>query len=438
MNIMRIFIGFLAAFVQSIAVTKVTLAQIDETKANKTFLFFVAIYVFCLISFFVLPNELRFISFILVITFSLYYILDIKNKIVLIYSFNTELCFTISEIFVSLFLVILGIESEYIVNNDYYNLLANILISLFSVLIIKLSVLKKILNKLIELFKKQPKLYRYLYLLLFVLYLVLAKNGMEFLLKQNYYINILFIIGVVIILTMIIKSEFKTQKINDENKMMLNYVTKYEKIITDQGKANHEFKNQLMVIRGCAQLKSDKVIEYIDSIVSDSKKLQSSYLISQLNNFPEGGIKGLLYYKISIMEDEKIKYELDVETGVKKKLNNLSIEMYKNITKILGVLLDNAIDASKKSKDKKINISVSKDKSYVIFGISNTYNGKIDLTKIGTGYSSKGNNHGYGLRLVKDIIEDKNTIFNIETSCEEKFYFTKLTIKLGNKKRKSK
>ena len=58
-----------------------------------------------------------------------------------------------------------------------------------------------------------------------------------------------------------------------------------KKIITAQGKTNHEFKNQLMVIRGYAQMNSNKIIDYIDEIVEDSNKAGSSYLISQLNNF---------------------------------------------------------------------------------------------------------------------------------------------------------
>ena len=276
-----------------------------------------------------------------------------------------------------------------------------------------------------------------MYVFVVILYLIALKNGFELILKSNYYINILFMACVILIITIIIRNEFKYDKIKDEYKNMLNHVTKYEKIITDQGKANHEFKNQLMVIRGYAQMNSPKLIEYLDSVIEDSKKTHSSYLISQLNKFPAGGIKGLLYYKLSTMDDENIKHELNVESGVKIRLDTLGTETYKNITKILGVLFDNAIDACKKSKEKKIIIDVVKKTNSVTFSIYNTYKGKIDMDKIGTGFTTKGSGHGYGLRLVKDIVENSN-IFEIENSLEDEYYVTKLTIKTKNRQIKKK
>ncbi len=307
-------------------------------------------------------------------------------------------------------------------------MLANVLISLVSILLIYLRPIKILLEKEMVLMTKSKKTKDYLIILGLITYLILAKNGLEFILQSNYYINLLFMISIILIIVIILKNESKYEQLKEENRQMLNYVTKYEKIITAQGKTNHEFKNQLMVIRGYAQMNSNKIIDYIDEIVEDSNKAGSSYLISQLNNFPDGGIKGLLYYKLSIMEDENIKYSINVEKGVKTKLKTLSINNYKNITKILGVLLDNAIDASKKSKHKKINISVIKDNKNIIFKIYNTYKGKIDIEKVGTGYTSKGKGHGYGLRLVKDIInEDK--LFNISHNLEDNYFVSSLYIK---------
>ena len=429
MSVERILVSIVATSFQSLATTIILFKQIKNINLKSKLIYFIFIWIYGLTCFYIVPNQYRFLIFLVVSSLIMKFLLKINDKKVILYSFNTEVLLSISEILISFFLVMFGINSVDIVNNYAYNLLVNILVSLLSVLLIKIPFVDKIVKNTLKLFEKNRKLINYFYIILIVIYLIVLKNGFEFLMKSNYYINILFMLSIVGIILVILKNESKYEQLKEENKQMLNYVTKYEKIITAQGKTNHEFKNQLMVIRGYAQMNSDKIIDYIDEIVKDSNKAGSSYLISQLNNFPDGGIKGLLYYKLSIMEDENIKYSIDVEKGVKSGLKKLSTNNYKNITKILGVLLDNAIDASKKSNDKKINISVSKDRNLIIFKIYNTYKGTIDIEKIGTGYTSKGKGHGYGLRLVKDIISENN-IFQVTHDLEDHYFVSNLKIKI--------
>lgn len=440
MSVENIFVCFIASFLQSLTATIILCNQLPKRDITDKVKFFIVIFLYFSLCFWFVPNQLRFVLFIIMSSLVLYFILNIKDKNLILYSFNIVCITAFSEIVISIILVIIGIDSMDVVYNSWYNLLANILISLFSILLVGIPIIKKLLLNVISLFNKNEKLIKYLYVFLIVIYLVVSKNGLEFILESNYYLNIFFIIGVIIIVAIIIKNESKYEQLQEMNKQMINHVTKYEKIITEQGKANHEFKNQLMVIKGYAQMppsqaSANKLLEYLELVINDSKKTSSSYLISQLNKFPMGGIKGLLYYKLSLMEDEKIKYEIDVETGVKTKLNLLNVSMYKNITKILGVLLDNAIDASKKSKNRIIMLSVTKEKCAVIFNISNTYKGKIKLDKIGTGYSTKGIGHGYGLRLVNDII-DSNSDYKIETEVNKEYYMTNLIIKTCPKRKK--
>ena len=438
MNFEKIILCILTSFVQSFASTYVIIKQTKNEKLksiSNNIKFFLLMWLYCIIVFLFITNQLRFLLCIIITCVMMYFVLKIKDKKVILYSFNTVILMSVAEIISSLMLVFLGVSSIEIVNNPKYNLIVNIIISVITIIMANLPITKFLYKKIINLFNKRKGLINYLYVFLLVLYLIVSKNGLEFILKSNYYVNVLFVIAIVIIFLIIIKNEDKYEQLKQENKQMYTHVTMYEKIITEQGKANHEFKNQLMVIRGYAQMNSSKLIDYIDSITKDASKTQSSYLISQLNKFPEGGIKGLLYYKLSVMEEEKIKYELDVETGVKTKLNVLSVNVYKNITKILGVLIDNAIEASKKSKKKIILISVTKDKSSVIFNISNSYSGKIDLSKLGSGYTSKGFGHGYGLRLVNDILNETNS-FIVKNDVVNGYFVSELTVKIRRKKKK--
>ncbi|MEG2621215.1 MAG: GHKL domain-containing protein, partial [Bacilli bacterium] len=310
------------------------------------------------------------------------------------------------------------------------------LISVGSLITINIKPILNCILKLKEMTIKRKNFFYGFLIMLVVLYLIVAKNALFASVTLDVFINLLILFISTLLFTMIFVSDNKNRQLQIMNKQTMSYVEKYEKIITEQGKANHEFKNQLMVIKGYAQLKSDKLLDYINSIVEDVKKTSSNYLISQLNNFPDGGLKGLLYYKLSIMEDEKISYEIYVEKGVKSKLASININLYKDITKIVGVLLDNAIEASKKTKLKKIIVDVSLEKSMIILTVSNSYNGQIELDKIGSGYTTKGLGRGFGLRLVDDILS-KNQGLTYEKAITTDLYSSKLFIKV-RKTRKTK
>ena len=77
---------------------------------------------------------------------------------------------------------------------------------------------------------------------------------------------------------------------------------------------------------------------------------------------------------------------------------------------------------------------VEKEKEKVIFSISNTYKGKIKIEKIGTGYTSKGEKHGYGLKLVKDITES-NKKYEVNNYLENEYFVSKLIVDFRKKKR---
>ena len=434
MNLEKILVTLVASLSQTLAVIIIITKLKNDLNKKNILLFFVTTWVYFIIVSLFITNEVRFFTFIFVISILINYILGIRNKKSVIYSIFCIVLLSMSEIIISLLLVLFNVGFNNLENKLFLNLIINVFVSILSIIIVYIPFIKRLLNKILLFFDKHKGYIYYLYMFLIITYLIVAKNGLDFVLRSSYYVNILFLISSIFIITLIIKKELKAEQLQEINSQMLNYVTKYEKIITEQGKANHEFKNQLMVIKGYAKMNdSKKLIEYLDSITDDTRKTHSSYLISQLNNFPDGGIKGLLYYKLSIMEELDINYDINIGSGVKRKLSSLSTNMYKNITKILGVLLDNAIESATKSKDKRILIITTKKDNKIIFSISNTYSGKIDVSKIGTGYTTKGKGRGYGLRLVQDII-NSNSDFTTNKYIENNYYVTDLIVNVKNKK----
>ncbi len=430
MNLYEKFIFiFIAAALQALAIDLLLYKILHLKVKNKKKQFFLILLILtvCQIICGYSPNQFRFILSLLSIVMISYIFIKCNISQAMFNGVAIMVICSLCEIIVSGIFLMLKIDSTKLVNNFNVSIYLSIVIAISIILI---SCIKPMIN-MIEKFNKwyltkEGAVY-YMYVLIILIYLIVAKNGLSMIFESSNIINIVIFILVMILFAIILNNENKNKQLTDRYHQTLNYVQKYEKIITEQGKANHEFKNQLMVIKGYAMMNSKKLNDYLDALIDDVKKVGSSYLISQLNKFPDGGVKGLLYYKLSIMEDEKINYEIYVENGIKTKLSKLDVNIYKNITKILGVILDNAIEASREALKKSIIINVSKENNKVVFNITNTYKGKINIAKLGSGYSTKGSGRGFGLSLVDDIL-NKNECLSLKQELVDDFYSTKLYI----------
>ena len=108
----------------------------------------------------------------------------------------------------------------------------------------------------------------------------------------------------------------------------------------------------------------------------------------------------------------------------KEELNevNTKIDLPKNmkdcfdITVILGNLLENAIEASKESEERLLNVNISTKKGILRIEIENSYSGKLNVVAqkfIST--KKKGENHGFGIRSVENIVKKYNGLIEFST-----------------------
>ena len=111
-------------------------------------------------------------------------------------------------------------------------------------------------------------------------------------------------------------------------------------------------------------------------------------------------------------------------------LTTLKMKIYE-FARILGILLDNAIEANKDCEEKIINITFRNDtkNNRQLIIIENTYTNKdVDTEKIfEKGMTGKENHTGLGLWEVRKIIK-KNNNANLYTSKTEKFFSQQLEL----------
>ena len=332
------------------------------------------------------------IMIIITLSYSFLFYKNISNSVY--YSLVYEIIAFIGEVLTStIFVVIFKINVASYEKFDFSLLIFSIFNCLFAYLLSRNKFICKNVRKLNKLISKNHKDWIYIIIIMILLSLLLVFNKYNLGSGINYYINVGMVIFVVFSLIYVIYNKFQKQAIEDKYNESMEYVLRYEKIINEQGKKNHEYNNQLMVIKGYIN-KPERLSEYLDEVIGEHKTGQN-YTVKQLGFLPDGGVKGLLYHKLSKMEDNNIKYYLYVDQNLKDKdIESFDLKTYRDLTKLLGVFLDNAIDAALKSEEKEIEVELKDKEDCLLLTISNTYDKNTDINKVGkSGFTTKGVGH---------------------------------------------
>lgn len=249
---------------------------------------------------------------------------------------------------------------------------------------------------------------------------------------NDIYTYLLVIITLIVILVTLLRQKMDNENMFKKYDDLLTIMKNYESDIEEQRTINHESKNELLTIRSKLSEENDKELcSYIDSIIGDKKSVKSAKF-SKFKYLPSNGLKGFFYYKFIEAEKRGIKVSLNISKLVENSyLGDMKTKDFKDLTRIIGVYLDNAIEAASTSKDKKLGIEIYEVKGIIQIIISNTYDNVIEKDKVGNErYSTKGKNRGHGLLLVKRILNENNRITS-ETKITDSLYIQ--TIKINEK-----
>lgn len=288
----------------------------------------------------------------------------------------------------------------------------NIMVIILLMTISKIPFLSRIFENITD--KSENKVVKYILsslviiglLYTFAYYNITSKN------IDTILINALTIVLFTVILIKLYIEKLNKNTLKCEYDKMSEYVKVYEDIIEKDRIRRHENKNQLITIKGMISEDDKKTQEYIDSLIDDNSD-KSYKWISELTNIPIGGLKGLLFYKVNQMRESGIEVSLTISRSLEEsKLQNINMKLYKQLCQIIGVYVDNAIEACIDCDIKSIGIEIYKDGDIFEFIITNTYKGNVEVDNMdNAGYTTKGNGHGYGLSLVRDIINSNPQFF---------------------------
>ena len=143
--------------------------------------------------------------------------------------------------------------------------------------------------------------------------------------------------------------------------------------------------------------------------LDDAKIVQVQYLDNE-------ALRGLVVQKFFDARRHEVALKLEVSEHKFKLQQDLVL-----VVRIIGNLLDNAIDQAAKMPDHLVTVAFNHvDDTYEI-SIENMIDSSFNLDKIfEIGYSTKGSNRGLGLTNVKTLVaKHENLFLDIETPVEK-------------------
>lgn len=231
----------------------------------------------------------------------------------------------------------------------------------------------------------------------------------------NLFFVFIIIIQFILIIITIRKLKQKTLKL-----------TNIESLYNNVRGFKHDFNNIIDILGGYIETNDiNGLKEYYSGLRKDCVKFNNSEILNLavINN---PGIYNLISTKQQ--KAKKLKTNLSLELFFD--FNHLHMPVYE-FSRMLGILLDNAIEAASFCEEKQVNLTFreSQKNRVQIVCIENTYNNKDVDTKaiFENGVSSKSNHSGIGLFNVNKIIKKYNNVC-LHTSKDDLYFKQQLEI----------
>ncbi|NLY79385.1 MAG: GHKL domain-containing protein [Lysinibacillus sp.] len=249
--------------------------------------------------------------------------------------------------------------------------------------------------------------------------------------KINLVMQVSYLTIISITLILLVKNMEKENKLKNEKMqqdLFSQYMSSLEAINLDMQKFRHDYINILMTMERYIEnedLKGLKTYFHEKITKTEQVTLHKNTLIKDLGNLDIIELKGLLLTKLLLAVEKK----LHIQVEIPEKINEIPIDII-DLSRVLGILIDNAIEASINSKEQLLNIAIIKlaNQSTLII-VENSFNDvAFDINQLyQEKYSTKNGNRGYGLKNVSDILSKYSNVL-LHTSIENHLFIQEIEI----------
>lgn len=362
------------------------------------------------------------------------YIYQQLIMMIVFYLINRDFKKTTIAVLFNYFILILvdtlSIPILMIIHIDYSTSIFKVLVSFIVGIFSRLLIQQRPMIELWGIFqKRQDECFNILVLIIVALSYI---NVSSYYHSENIFVLIFFLF---IFIYMLISQFIKSYRMKLELDDTMKYVEMSVKYSDELRIRQHEYKNMLLCIREMIP-KNKQVKEFINSLLIGEENNGDYDILKDVLRVSVSPIRGLLYYKLVCCKNNEVHAILDVASDIlMKKLSRVGMDTLKDITMVLGIVIDNAMESCIKTEQKSLSIYIYEEKESIVFQVSNTFKGVINIDLLSkVGYSTKGKNRGYGLSYAKRIVQ-ANSQLEMNSAINEDVFIQYLKVKFPGKKK---
>ncbi len=351
------------------------------------------------------------------------------------YSIVIVLMSTLLSYLTNFITVAISLYTENIIHNIYfYNIfhfsifiiLSLILAHLFKHLLIRLR------YSYLYLSKRNYIIISFVLAIAFIYFYIISQTNLQESNSLNFYAIIFVSITVLLSLVILLLSAFALREMKYKRKLQeieayYEYTLRIESINNEMRKFRHDYVNILTTLSD--YIREDDMPglrKYFDEhIVPMKDKLKTrSIKMNGIEKLKVREIKGLITTKIIQAQEKRIPISIEVPDEIDR-IDMNTVEL----SRIIGIIVDNAIEASENLEEPLINIAFIDNDESVTFIVMNKCSD--DIPKIHElfeqGFSTKGDNRGLGLSTLKELTDSNENVL-LDTVIENGYFVQKVEI----------
>ncbi len=198
-----------------------------------------------------------------------------------------------------------------------------------------------------------------------------------------------------------------------EIKQMAEELTGVKNYVEALRSQTHDFMNKLHVILGMVRLKCyDELTEYIARISSEQEE-ETDFVAQRIK---DPVLAGFWIGKLSRARELGVYLRLQPDSFVPN-LDN--IDFTNDLVTLIGNLVDNAMEALQDAERKRVKLTLTYETDHLYIEVQDSGGGiptELQTSIFEKGFSTKSANRGFGLALVKKVLERRNGRLTLESS----------------------